>query len=173
MSFVVIRITDQMITRTSIEYATRPDAEDFKALIEDSKDGVYLVVGSPTLQETAALTFQEKIRYLSRIGLLEGYEESFTARLDRERTEKPVGSEKSWLSEVDAGQEPEQTDQELFQQFKAEVCENPDLTDDFEMDWYSLSVGFWLARGVQLKRCHSLAVQARYEYRYWEEAESL
>lgn len=67
--------------------------------------------------------------------------------------------------------------------FKNDICANSDLIDsDEEQDWTSLSIGFFIARGVlgntnghdddfelygQYADAHMLATICRYTYQYW------
>lgn len=36
-----------------------------------------------------------------------------------------------------------------------------------ELDWYALSVGWFLAKGATLEEANTLACKARYDYGYW------
>jgi hypothetical protein len=39
-----------------------------------------------------------------------------------------------------------------------------------EQDWFSLSLGYFIAKGIEPKRAHTLAIHARYNLLYWEDA---
>lgn len=36
-----------------------------------------------------------------------------------------------------------------------------------ELDWFAMSLGFFLARGLSLDAAHAAALHARYEFHYW------
>lgn len=37
-----------------------------------------------------------------------------------------------------------------------------------EQDWFSLSLGFFRACGLDVNQCHTVAIWARYDMQYWE-----
>jgi len=52
--------------------------------------------------------------------------------------------------------------------FKREVCERRDDVDpDEEQDWFSLSLGFFLALGIDADRAYSLSTWVRYDQQYF------
>ncbi len=56
----------------------------------------------------------------------------------------------------------------LLEEFKKEVCERAKEVDpQEELDWYALSIGFFLAKGATLEEAEKLAVEARYTHQYW------
>lgn len=55
-----------------------------------------------------------------------------------------------------------------LERFRDEVCLRAKEVDpDEDQDWYALSLGFFLALGVTIKKAHRLAIYARYEAHYW------
>lgn len=60
------------------------------------------------------------------------------------------------------------SEEELLEAFKNEVCEKAKEVDpDSSQDWYSLSIGFFVAKGASPEVAHHLATTARYAYQYW------
>lgn len=52
--------------------------------------------------------------------------------------------------------------------FRDEVCVRAnDIDPDDSLDWYSVSIGFFLARGVEIGMARALALKARHEHMYW------
>jgi hypothetical protein len=58
----------------------------------------------------------------------------------------------------------------LLIKFRDEICgergKELDREHD-ELDWFSLSVGFFLANGASIGEALGLAITARYNYQYW------
>jgi hypothetical protein len=58
----------------------------------------------------------------------------------------------------------------LIEQFKNEVCGDFGIKLDdeiLEIDWYSLSIGWFLAKGASVQDAADLAREARYKHQYW------
>jgi hypothetical protein len=56
----------------------------------------------------------------------------------------------------------------LFELFKSKVCMKEDKIDpNSELDWYSLSLGFFLALDITPDDAHELSIEARYNHHYW------
>jgi hypothetical protein len=52
--------------------------------------------------------------------------------------------------------------------FRKEVCARMNTVDpNGELDWYTLSFGFFLACGLSVTRATSMAIYVRYEKGYW------
>ena len=63
------------------------------------------------------------------------------------------------------------TDQEraIIERFKREICEQGSTIDPGgELDWYALSIGFFLACGLNMDDAGRLACWARYSKEYWQ-----
>lgn len=61
-----------------------------------------------------------------------------------------------------------------FNDFKALILADIVETDDDkkidpseEQDWYSLSLGYFLGKGLSLDEAHSLSLYVRYDEKYW------
>lgn len=64
------------------------------------------------------------------------------------------------------------TKEEVKEAFRKEVCEKWQEVDlDSRLDWYDLSIGFFLAKGLNIKEAHELASEVRYKYEYWANEE--
>lgn len=60
---------------------------------------------------------------------------------------------------------------EYLEKFK-KICELSDRLDpDNELDWYSLSIGFFIAHRLSMKYAHELAIEAKYKHQYWNDDE--
>jgi hypothetical protein len=52
--------------------------------------------------------------------------------------------------------------------FRQQVCERAKEVDTSEaLDWFALSFGFFLARGVSIEEAWQLSLDARYKHEYW------
>lgn len=56
----------------------------------------------------------------------------------------------------------------LLEGFKEFCEENTDETLLEEIQWYDMSLGWFLARGADIETAIDLAVAARYDYGYWQ-----
>jgi hypothetical protein len=57
---------------------------------------------------------------------------------------------------------------EMFDLFKLKVCMRENQIDpSSELDWYSLSLGFFLALDITPDEAHELSREARYNHHYW------
>lgn len=55
-----------------------------------------------------------------------------------------------------------------LEKFKKEVCENSkEIDPNEEYDWYSLSLGFFLALGANVEDASKWCIEVRYDHRYW------
>lgn len=57
--------------------------------------------------------------------------------------------------------------------FRRDCCERKrmrKIDPGQEQDWFSLSLGYFIAKGVEPKRAHTLAIHVRYDLLYWEDA---
>lgn len=53
--------------------------------------------------------------------------------------------------------------------FKLDVCEGAASIDPTrELDWFSLSIGYFLAEGVPIEEAEVLAEETRYTHGYWQ-----
>ena len=69
------------------------------------------------------------------------------------------------------------TKTEALERFRREVCEkadkmrdtpdDPPLATDQDIDWYSMSVGYFLGIGASITVAYSAAIEARYTHNYW------
>jgi hypothetical protein len=56
-----------------------------------------------------------------------------------------------------------------LREFKRKVCDNSKEVDSSnELEWYSLSIGFFLAMGLSVDQAYDYAIAARYDYKYWQ-----
>lgn len=56
----------------------------------------------------------------------------------------------------------------LQQEFKNQVCDrSAEIDPDEGQDWYSLSLGWALAKGLSPDDAHSFAIEVRYTHHYW------
>lgn len=56
----------------------------------------------------------------------------------------------------------------MLAKFKTEVCERSEQVDPGgDLDWYGLSIGFFLACGATPDQANDLAIEARYTHKYW------
>lgn len=61
------------------------------------------------------------------------------------------------------------TEQEIVDRFKAEICERSALIDPREeLDWFALSLGFYIACNLSFDDAHRLSLWTRYEKEYWQ-----
>jgi hypothetical protein len=59
---------------------------------------------------------------------------------------------------------------EELKQFKLEICDRAKEVDPKDhLDWYSLSIGYFMAKRIDIKQAIALATIARYTYKYWDE----
>lgn len=57
----------------------------------------------------------------------------------------------------------------IVERFKIEVCRRAQEIDpDSEHEWFSLSLGFFLASGLDPERAHFLSTYVRYRMGYWQ-----
>ena len=60
------------------------------------------------------------------------------------------------------------TREKAYEKFKSEVCEDSEKADQLdELNWYDLSVGFFLALGFPINEVHKMAREVRYQLNYW------
>lgn len=58
---------------------------------------------------------------------------------------------------------------EALKKFKVEVCDKDNEIDACgELDWFPLSIGFFLAQGLSAEDAHSLALIVRYDLQYFD-----
>lgn len=56
----------------------------------------------------------------------------------------------------------------LLIRFRDEVCLNRELVEAMEdVDWFGMSLGWFLANGCDFETAHGLALDARYVHEYW------
>lgn len=56
----------------------------------------------------------------------------------------------------------------LLEAFRKDVCaKSAKIDPDESLDWFALSIGFFLARGATISKAHTLAIKARYKHHYW------
>lgn len=56
----------------------------------------------------------------------------------------------------------------LLEDFRKEICESKEIiqaTND--LNWFELSIGWFLAKGVDIDRAWDMAREVRYTYGYW------
>lgn len=57
----------------------------------------------------------------------------------------------------------------IINDFKVEVCNHyTEIDPDNEEDWYSLSIGYFLAKGLSVKESRITASKVRYTFHYWQ-----
>ena len=60
--------------------------------------------------------------------------------------------------------------EQLVQQFKEEVCDRSKEIDESDsQDWFSLSLGWVIAKGVSPDDAHNFAIHVRYNLHYFTE----
>lgn len=58
--------------------------------------------------------------------------------------------------------------QTLALEFKKEVCDRSKIVDpEEERDWYDLSFGYFLSKGLSVEDATTLACVVRYDCQYW------
>lgn len=65
-----------------------------------------------------------------------------------------------------------QTQEEItaVERFRTEVCERSSEVDPSEeLDWYSLSLGFFIACGLTPDIATDMAIHVRYDLGYWQD----
>jgi hypothetical protein len=56
----------------------------------------------------------------------------------------------------------------LLEEFRMGIClRHKQVDPDEELDWFSLSYGFFIARGASIDDAHTLSRHARYDLQYW------
>ena len=60
--------------------------------------------------------------------------------------------------------------QEIYgEAFKKDVCEwSSEIDPSGEYDWYALSLGWAIAKGLTVEDVHSFAIWVRYTKHYWQ-----
>lgn len=57
---------------------------------------------------------------------------------------------------------------DILESFKTDICANAKTIDsEDEFDWYDLSIGYFLAKGLDIDAAVDLALIARYDEHYW------
>lgn len=57
----------------------------------------------------------------------------------------------------------------ITERFKGEVClKSGEVDPEEELDWFALSLGFFLAAGLNIDDAHRLSIWARYDAQYWQ-----
>jgi hypothetical protein len=57
----------------------------------------------------------------------------------------------------------------LIREFRADIClRSKEIDDAYELDWYDMSVGYFLAKGADIEKALELARIARYRFQYFE-----
>lgn len=61
------------------------------------------------------------------------------------------------------------TKKKLLEEFKKFAIENGKIVDSelTELDWYDMSIGWFLAKGASLNQAVECALDARYKHEYW------
>jgi len=60
------------------------------------------------------------------------------------------------------------TREEAYEKFKSEVCSYPRTVDPGdEVDWFDLSVGYFLALDFPIDEVYEMAREVRYKLNYW------
>lgn len=60
------------------------------------------------------------------------------------------------------------TREKAYKKFKSEICEKHETAEGCdEMNWYDLSVGFFLALKFPITEAHVMARKVRYSFKYW------
>lgn len=54
----------------------------------------------------------------------------------------------------------------ILADFRRDCCDRSKAIGA-EQDWFSLSLGYFIAKGVKPVRAHALACVARYTFHYW------
>jgi len=53
--------------------------------------------------------------------------------------------------------------------FKKDVCDDSNVIDpNDELDWFTLSYGYFLAKGMNAVNAYTLSIIVRYDLRYWK-----
>lgn len=61
-------------------------------------------------------------------------------------------------------------DEEALDKFKKEVClKDKEIDPQGAQDWFSLSLGYFIALGINPNKAHELSMTARYTHHYWED----
>lgn len=57
---------------------------------------------------------------------------------------------------------------DLEKEFKDTICAlSEDIDPGEEHDWFALSLGWALAKGVSIEEAYDFALRVRYHYHYW------
>lgn len=57
----------------------------------------------------------------------------------------------------------------IMYEFKTEVCDkSQDIDPEEDEDWSSLSLGYFLAKGLSIEEAQNLACEVRYTHHYWQ-----
>lgn len=57
----------------------------------------------------------------------------------------------------------------LLPLFKSEVCDRSKEIDELEAeDWFSLSIGWAIAKGLSPAQAHAFSLHVRYDLHYWQ-----
>ena len=51
--------------------------------------------------------------------------------------------------------------------FKKDICDDPKLSKDEEMDWFVLSLGYFIGKGLSYEESYKLSIHLRYHLQYW------
>lgn len=60
-------------------------------------------------------------------------------------------------------------EKDILLAFKADVCERSNEVDaEEEQDWFGISLGYFIAKGVKPERAHLMSVHVRYDLQYFD-----
>jgi hypothetical protein len=57
----------------------------------------------------------------------------------------------------------------LLEQFRVDIClRAKEIDEAADLDWYDMSIGYFLAKGADIEKAFYLARMARYRFQYFE-----
>jgi hypothetical protein len=60
-------------------------------------------------------------------------------------------------------------DRRILMNFKTDVCDkSKEIDPGEEYDWFGISYGYFIAKGLSIDHAHKLSIIARYDYHYWQ-----
>jgi len=58
---------------------------------------------------------------------------------------------------------------DIILEFKKDICDkSKDIDPNEELQWRDMSIGYFLAKGVDVNIAHELATIVRYYFHYWQ-----